>query len=149
MHHLNGFAGIKRMERALSDTRSRFFKAKENKDALVSQVAHISSASPLGSSDVPSSASTLEEGRILDAGERPSDVVCSLFKKDASGSSTSVRSSDGSSSEKLVTDNEILVNEIVHKHHGFFADSLKFSNQDHNGIKVSTSCYFLYFSCCF
>ncbi|OVA10934.1 T-complex 11 [Macleaya cordata] len=144
VHHLSGYAGIQRMERALFDTRSRFFKAKENKSALVSQVAYMSSATPPSSSAVPSSVSVSDEGRIpVDAGERPSDVVCSLFKADASspkevGSST-LFSSDGgelgSSLGEKVTENEMLVNEIVHEHHGSFADSLNVSKQDHNGIK--------------
>ncbi|MCL7051091.1 hypothetical protein MKW94_022077, partial [Papaver nudicaule] len=145
VHRLSGFAGIQRMERALFDARSRFLKA--NKGASVSQVTRSSSATPSRPTAVRTSVSTPDEGRIsVDAGERPSDVVCSLFKTDGSfsqkeaGSSPSAESSDvshlGSSSEKLVTDNEILVNEIVHEHHGSIADSLNSSNPKHGSIKA-------------
>ncbi|KAI3990907.1 hypothetical protein MKX01_026091 [Papaver californicum] len=146
VHSLSGFAGIQHMERALSDARSRFLKV--NEGAFVSQVTRSSSATPSRPSAVPSSVFTSDEGRIpVDAGERPRDVVCSLFKKDASfavkevGSSTSAKSSDasylGSSCEKLVTDNEILVNEIVHEHHGSIADNLNSNNRDHESIKAN------------
>ncbi|XP_026388394.1 uncharacterized protein LOC113283376 [Papaver somniferum] len=146
VNSLSGFAGIQRMERALSDARSRFPKA--SKGAIISQVARSSSATPSRSSAAPSSVSTSNEGRIpVDVGERPSSVVCSLFKTDASfaikevGSSTSSKSSDashsGSPSDRLVTDNEILVNEIVHGHQGSIADNLNSSNRDHESIKAN------------
>ncbi|MCL7038294.1 hypothetical protein MKW94_006940 [Papaver nudicaule] len=50
VQHLSGDAGTERMESALSDTRSRFFEAKENGRPMETPVAHILSPSLPGSS---------------------------------------------------------------------------------------------------
>nr|DAD24283.1 TPA_asm: hypothetical protein HUJ06_025747 [Nelumbo nucifera] len=139
--HLSGDAGIDRMESALSDTRSRFFEAKGNGSQSLSPIVHIPSPS-LSSSSAESSFSVSDEGSK--PVERPGHVVRSLFKKDASSPpkeikySTPVRSvvdcQSGSSSENLIIENELLVNEIVHEHRHAFADSL--NNEDQNGAQV-------------
>ncbi|OVA06119.1 T-complex 11 [Macleaya cordata] len=145
VQHLSGDAGIERMESALSDTRSRFFEAKENGSPMDSPVAHILSPSLPGSSTALSSLSSVsdEGSNSLGGGQKPSHVR-SLFK-DTSPSkevapSTSFKNSidshvGSSTDEKLVRENELLVNEIVHENRHDFADSFDISNGDQNGFK--------------
>ncbi|KAI3966806.1 hypothetical protein MKW92_053656 [Papaver armeniacum] len=91
VQHLSGDAGIKRMESALSDTRSRFFEAKENGSPMDTPVAHILSPSLAGSSAALPLQSGSEEVEVsqgyLGACEKPSRVVLSLFKDTSSSPS--------------------------------------------------------------
>ncbi|XP_043712737.1 uncharacterized protein LOC122661420 [Telopea speciosissima] len=145
VQHLNGDAGIERMESALSDIRTRFFVAKENGSSLTPQIAHISPTLP------SSSASAGSAGRssvvISDESSKPvepcSRVVRSLFKNDTSPPTKDVdapsRSMDGlsaSSTENWILENELLVNEIIHNYRYAFADTLNVSDVDQSGIKA-------------
>ncbi|KAJ4962809.1 hypothetical protein NE237_022748 [Protea cynaroides] len=134
VQHLSGDAGVKRMESALSDTRSRFFEAKENGSPLASQIAHIpspnlpSSSTWVGSAGHSSVSISDGSSKPVEGGNR---VGRSLFKNDASPSTKDVkapsRSMDGlfaSSTENLILENELLVNEIIHEHRYAFADTL-------------------------
>ncbi|KAF8404280.1 hypothetical protein HHK36_009162 [Tetracentron sinense] len=147
VQHLSGDAGIERMESALSDTRSRFFEAKENGSPLASPIVHISSPIPPISPACPPRVAVSDKiSNLVEGGERPSRVVRSLFKKDASAppnevvSSTPSKSSVGgqlsSPGEKVVTENELLVNEIVHEHRHAFADNLNVSDADQDNINA-------------
>ncbi|KAI3980120.1 hypothetical protein MKX01_034726 [Papaver californicum] len=150
VQHLSGDAGIERMESALSDTRSRFFEAKENGSPMDTPVAHILSPSPPGSSASLPLHSGSDKVKVsqgsLGASPKLSRVVGSLFKDTSSSSSaeavlstTSKKSRDSqlesSSDEKLARENEMLVNEIVHENRHAFADSIDISNGDHNGFQ--------------
>ncbi|XP_026420626.1 uncharacterized protein LOC113316693 [Papaver somniferum] len=149
VQHLSGDAGIKRMESALSDTRSRFFEAKENGGQIDTPVAHILSPSLPGSSAALPLQSGSDEVEVsqgsLGDSEKPSRVVRSLFKDTSSSPSaeavlsTTTKSRDSrlesSSDEKLSKENEILVNEIVHENRHAFADSIDISDGDQNGVQ--------------
>lgn len=137
--HLSGGAGVKRMESALSETRSKYFLAKENGSPTGSPMTVFLSPSPTGSG--PSSGSV-----TIKSAEKPSRVVRSLFKENdggsqASGPSSSNKVSDesslGSSVEKFVAENELVVNEYIHNQRGsvtdFFGSAVE---EDRNGIKV-------------
>ncbi|XP_042483038.1 uncharacterized protein LOC122063393 [Macadamia integrifolia] len=147
VQHLSGDAGIKRMESALSDTRSRFFEAKENGSPLTPQIAHISPNLP-GSSVSAGSAGHSSVG-VSDESSKPvegrSHVVRSLFKNDASPPTKDVNAApsrsnmDGlsaSSTENFILENERLVNEIIHEHRYAFADTLNVSDADQGGVKA-------------
>ncbi|KAF9602130.1 hypothetical protein IFM89_025175 [Coptis chinensis] len=142
--HLSGDDGVKRMECALSDTRSKFFEAKENGSPIVLPITHISSPVFPSSSPSPSVSISAERNISVDGGERPSRVVRSLFKDDTSSQPEGFVSSTpssaegrlGSSSKYLLTDNELLVNEIIHEHRHAFTDNLDVSNDGPNDIKA-------------
>lgn len=162
MQHLSGDAGIERMECALSDTRSKFFEAKENGSPSVTPVAHIASPSTSNSSGQPLVFMS-EEQAIMNNG-RSNSVVRSLFgsassppkasKKtesvDVQSSSTmdtqlrtDVRSSSTMDRQLLPTENELLVNEILHGGCDTFTKKLDINVRDETGIKVSGFCRML------
>lgn len=111
VQHLSGDAGIERMNSALSDARSKFFEAKENGNPLATPVANIST--PLG---------------INLSGQLPPSEISPSSKKAAEGSRPVVRSLFGASSSSssttpvnLPTENEHMVNEMLHKNGVAFA----------------------------
>ena len=145
VQHLSGDAGIERMESALSETRSRYFGS-----PVRSAITQSMSPSPTPLSTVASSS----ERNISDeSNHKTSRVVRSLFKEtDTSlgGSSflaprTSSDSQMGSSSEKLITENEVIVNEFLHEHHRSFTDGFDVSDHIQNSIEVCTSFYYVEF----
>uniref|UniRef100_A0A5B7BYP5 T-complex protein 11 n=1 Tax=Davidia involucrata TaxID=16924 RepID=A0A5B7BYP5_DAVIN len=144
VQHLSGSAGLERMKCALSETQSRFFKAKENGSSLTTPAAHRSSPSLPGSSDGPAVYVSDEIKNLAENHNRSNYIVRSLFKAVDSSpgnevdSSTSRSNTDchSSSGAMLVSENEVLVNEIVHEHRHGFADSLDISNEDQESIKA-------------
>ncbi|TVU00285.1 hypothetical protein EJB05_54273 [Eragrostis curvula] len=106
VQHLSGDAGIERMNSAISDTRSKFFEAKENGSPLATPVANVSTPLSINSpGQIPLSKAN-DNSR-----EASSSVVRSLF-----GSSSSA----GSASQmKLPTENEQMVNELLHEDSAF------------------------------
>ncbi|TKW04505.2 hypothetical protein SEVIR_7G113300v4 [Setaria viridis] len=109
VQHLSGDAGIERMDSALSDTRSKFFEAKENGSPLAAPVANV--FTPLS---------------INSSGKTPS-VVKENSRTNALGSSSVARSLLGASSSsstspvKQLTENEQMVNEMLHEDDSAFA----------------------------
>ncbi|KAL6652923.1 hypothetical protein ACP70R_011848 [Stipagrostis hirtigluma subsp. patula] len=102
VQHLSGDAGIERMNSALSDTRSKFFEAKETGNPLATPVANVSTPLSINSSGkLPVSD---ENSRTNAVGS--SSVVRSLFGASSSGSTSSV---------KLPTENEQMLNEMLHE----------------------------------
>ncbi|CAL4887331.1 unnamed protein product [Urochloa decumbens] len=126
IQHLGGEAGIERMESALSETRSKFFQSKEDRSFVASTVANIASPSVACSSG-QSTVSEIRGNSNIDT-EKTSRVVKSLFGSSSSPSDSSkggkLMSSTLSSAvpEKMPTENEQIVNEILHDIHGSFAD---------------------------
>ncbi|ONK57648.1 uncharacterized protein A4U43_C09F2650 [Asparagus officinalis] len=118
VEHLGGSAGIERMESALSDTRSKFFKAKDNGTLLMAPVAHVPSPSSCSSSMQPLEPVSKEHAVVNSV---RSNVVRTLFSDGASSSpevglkSQGISSQSSSSQAKQQpTENELLVNEILH-----------------------------------
>ncbi|XP_010245521.1 PREDICTED: uncharacterized protein LOC104589040 isoform X1 [Nelumbo nucifera] len=141
IQRLSGNAGIKRLECALSDMRSRFFEAKENGSQSVSPII---SSLDFSSSSAGSSFSVLGKGsKPVEADKGPNHVVHSLFENVFSSAPREnlptpfggiVNGQPGSSSgESLFSENELLVHEIVHEHHQAFIDNL--SNKDQSDVK--------------
>ncbi|CAL5016887.1 unnamed protein product [Urochloa decumbens] len=104
VQHLSGDAGIERMESALSDTRSKFFEAKENGSPIAAPVANVSTPLSINSSGKVPLSEVNESSRTNALGS--SSVVRSLFGASSSSSSTSP--------VKLPTENEQMVNEMLH-----------------------------------
>ncbi|KAJ6820917.1 uncharacterized protein M6B38_394315 [Iris pallida] len=109
--HLGGSAGVVRMESALSETRSKFFEEKDTGPPSVSPVAQVPSLSPSSSS---------VQHMDSESNGRSSHVVRSLFGNASSpvkvGTKTQSLSAEFScaNSRQPPTENEVLVNEIVH-----------------------------------
>ncbi|XP_062185297.1 uncharacterized protein LOC133888918 [Phragmites australis] len=111
VQHLSGDAGIERMNSALSDTRSKFFEAQENGSPLATPVANVSTPLSINSSrQVP--LSEVNENPSTNA-VGSSSVVRSLFGASSSSDSTSL--------VKLLTENEQMVNEMLHEDDNTFA----------------------------
>ncbi|KAK9929180.1 hypothetical protein M0R45_026286 [Rubus argutus] len=138
VQYLSGESGIERMKSALSETRSKYFEAKENGSPSGLQATQFVSPSPPSSSAGPSVAS-------LDKRSNPSHVVRSLFQEDESihrkgfESSTSKTNLGGgqlgSSSQKLVTENELIVNEFLHEQNQTFAKIFNAAEEDQNNVQ--------------
>lgn len=145
VQHLSGDAGIERMECALSETRARFFRVGDNESPVRFPMTQSMLPTP---TPLPTIGSASERNTLAESNHKTSRVVRSLFKETTTspgGSSfsapiTSSESQLGSSSEKFVTDNEVLVNEFLHERHRSFSDGL---DVDHiqNSIEVSTSLF--------
>ncbi|XP_068307561.1 uncharacterized protein [Pyrus communis] len=135
VQHLGGDAGIERMKSAISETRLKYFQAKENGSPSGLQVTHIISPSP------PSS--TLSPSASADKRSNPGRVVRSLFREDAtahhgavsSARKTSLDQQLGSSSQKLVTENELIVNEFLHEQKHGFANIFNVTDEDPNNVQ--------------
>ncbi|WVZ85739.1 hypothetical protein U9M48_032628 [Paspalum notatum var. saurae] len=111
VQHLSGDAGLERMNSALSDTRTKFFEAKENGSPLAAPVANVSTPLSINSS-----------------GKVPLSEVNESSRTNAIGASSVVRSLFGASSSsvstppvKKPTENEQIVNEMLHEDDSAFA----------------------------
>ncbi|GAV61186.1 Tcp11 domain-containing protein [Cephalotus follicularis] len=145
VQHLSGDAGIERMECALSETRSKYFQAKENGIPVGSPTTHflspITPSSPAGPSSV---ATSVNGSNMVEGIERPSRVVRSLFREnDASSGKGFVSSGPNSSSasesglflgKQQVTENELIVNEFIHEQRRTFVDSFSVTDEDQNSV---------------
>lgn len=112
--HLGGDDGIKRMETAISETRVKFFAARQNGDSF----------SPLSSlilspNSASSSSSSPGKARKMVAGaQNQRSVVRSLFRDDANSDETTSSVSNNTNLESpgksLDLQNVVMVNEYVH-----------------------------------
>lgn len=141
---LSGVAGIKRMEHAISDVRSKYFASKDSRSPFASPVAHILSPDYSSSSNSSPSTAAGEASSMASGSERLSSVARSLFKENDTTASQSVlsppeaRGADDHISRDIIpiTENELLVNEIVHEHRHGLADKLYMDGENDTGAKV-------------
>ncbi|CAL5329739.1 unnamed protein product [Camellia sinensis] len=145
VRHLSGDAGIERMECALSDTRTKYFQAKENGNhhpVGSPPIMHIPSPNPPISPAFTSISNSDKRGSTIEGIQKPSPVVRSLFQDDYRSPLKEVSSSASSSSmnqlhesdEKLAMKNELMVNEVLHEL--TFADSLNVTPEDQSSMKA-------------
>lgn len=149
MQHLSGDAGRERMEFALSESRSKYFEAKENGSPIESPITSFLSTSPPSSSSAPASVTSLDKrGNQIKGIEKPSHVVRSLFREENPSATKRINSSAsgtisfsgqlGSSVERQpVTENEVIINEYVHNQRYAALDIFSFNDENPNIIKVS------------
>ncbi|XP_019425520.1 PREDICTED: uncharacterized protein LOC109334287 isoform X1 [Lupinus angustifolius] len=139
VQHLSGDAGIERMESALSETRARYFRVGDNNESpvgspmtqsmLLKTPLMAQSVSPTPT-PLPTVASSGERNILDESNHKTKRVVRSLFKETTTspgGSSFSVSRTSSenqlaSYSGKMVTENEVLVNEFLHEHHRSLSD---------------------------
>lgn len=121
------------MESALSKTRSKWFKKKSGSPSTVS-CARISSEQLTSDYNAPSLAAplppTMKQSHV-EHGDKSSSVVSSLLEAEGSPlkDDPSVSSENSSillSKEKQFTENEILINEIIHQSGYSFVDNFRF-----------------------
>ncbi|CAK9151134.1 unnamed protein product [Ilex paraguariensis] len=144
VHHLSGDAGIERMEYALSDTRTKYFEARENGSPVASPIRHVLSASLPSSPASPTAVAGSDKSSTgIEGSERTtSRVVRSLFRDEASFPLKEAASSSTSSSqyqyfgEKLEMENELIVNEFVHGRGPMLFDGFNDAEEDQNNIKA-------------
>nr|XP_009414988.1 PREDICTED: uncharacterized protein LOC103995950 isoform X1 [Musa acuminata subsp. malaccensis] len=142
VRHLSGNAGIERMESALSDTRFKFFEAKENGSPLATPLAHISSTS--ASKSLGKQLVSVSHEHNVEIKGRSNRVVRSLFGISSSMQprvGTEVQNVDVQSSctvgtQSSPTENELLVNEIMHWGHGSFSSNPDTIKSEEIGIKI-------------
>ncbi|KAL9269831.1 T-complex protein 11-like protein [Drosera capensis] len=138
VQHLSGEAGIERLEHALSDARSKFFAVKDNGSPSTPPMAHIVSPGLSGSENgTPVSTSDNLRHQTNESGQL-SRVARSLFKEDIveekdDSSSTDAEEGQKNSDSAVVSENELLVNEIVHGHHNILANRLV--DEEHDSLK--------------
>ncbi|KAI9103684.1 hypothetical protein K1719_023307 [Acacia pycnantha] len=134
VQQLSGNAGIEHMEGALSETRSRYLKVKDNGSPSGSLMTQSFASSQIKTNFSPvlsMVSSSNESGLPVESNQIRSHAVRSLFKNATTSSpggstnsehSTSSDDQLGSSIKKLVTENEVLVNEFFHQRHCSFSD---------------------------
>ncbi|VAI56565.1 unnamed protein product [Triticum turgidum subsp. durum] len=125
--HLGGEAGIERMELALSETRSKFIGAKENRSPLATSDANVASLS--GQSLLSDTKDNLGTD-----GERLGRVVQSLSKASSSTSQSNIRDNGGQMSStgsgELPTENELV---------GYLLKASPSPSESNSGDKVISS----------
>ncbi|KAL1557773.1 hypothetical protein AAHA92_08316 [Salvia divinorum] len=129
VQHLSGDAGIERMEAAISDTRTKYFEARENQSPITPPTPIMLSPGPASSS------SSDRAGNLVVAPRKESSVVRSLFKDDVdameAGSSLLKHRTSPISRGSLDMENARIVNEYVHGAHLAFTDSFGDAGEDH------------------
>ncbi|WOL00886.1 hypothetical protein Cni_G09599 [Canna indica] len=144
VQQLSGSAGVERMENALSNIRSKFFETHERRSPLAISTVHVSSPSKRKSSEQPLSYVS-EEKSAKDAGTpRFNHVAYSLFGSMSSslsniGSSyeTSHTQSSSTMGRQPPTENELLLNELIHQSHaGTFSGTVDVLDSEGSSIKI-------------
>ncbi|KAK7247305.1 hypothetical protein RIF29_42186 [Crotalaria pallida] len=141
VQQLSGDAGIERMECALSETQSKCYRVNQSRNPSTS-LSTLPSAT--NESPISTVASSSERNISDDSSQKTSQVVHSPFKEintplpagsSSSGPRTSSDSLMASSYDKLVTENEVLVNEFLHEHQHSFSDDFGISDHIQDGLE--------------
>lgn len=146
MQHLSGNAGIERMESAINDARSKFFEAKDNG----SPFTHISLPSVPHSvvkriDSVPHAPSGEDGGKSKHVARSLFNVSSSTLPNNGTEVQSTVVQSTSASGKQLPTENELLVNEIMHWGHGPFANDLDMVKVEELSIQVNMASWYLLF----
>ena len=145
MQQLSGNPGLERLETALSEIRSQFTMSKDSARSLPSSAAANSSPCQPASFDHSLVSASSETSDGTNTYQNVRKQIQASVEKDQShlaehaGSSSAfetVASGHLNSAAFVISENELLVNEILHEHHRDFADTLNLGDEDQN--KVST-----------
>ncbi|KAJ6379478.1 hypothetical protein OIU76_016172 [Salix suchowensis] len=146
VQHLRGNAGLEHMEHALADVRSRFVEAGKSGTSMASSTSDILSSFSRNSHEGSSISGFGETRDPAECIGESSDQLLSLLQADDSSPvqeldpslSKRAMNSIAHSDSVLASENELLVNEILHEHHRGLADSLNVTDEDQNSLKVDT-----------
>lgn len=138
--NISGDAGIERMDNAISETRNKYFEAKENGSPVGSPIMHSVSPSSTALASASSSLGGSAKGENLleVSDQKPNRVVRSLFSDELhpnAGSSANNSMQSSPIDEGLEMENELIVNESLHGQHLEFAESTKVADKYDNSIK--------------
>ncbi|KAG5233172.1 T-complex [Salix suchowensis] len=144
VQHLRGNAGLEHMEHALADVRSRFVEAGKSGTSMASSTSDILSSFSRNSHEGSSISGFGETRDPAECIGESSDQLLSLLQADDSSPvqeldpslSKRAMNSIAHSDSVLASENELLVNEILHEHHRGLADSLNVTDEDQNSLKV-------------
>ncbi|KAJ4823492.1 hypothetical protein Tsubulata_015516 [Turnera subulata] len=130
MQHLSGDAGVERLDQVLSDVRSKFNNAKETDSLSESLLAKETSVSGIA-----------EKTYLAESSEKASHMAHLMFEMDngedaVSSPSKSVADGQVIFGALFPSENEFLVNEILHEHGLGFGDRLITSDEDQNSLKA-------------
>ncbi|GLU16334.1 hypothetical protein SLE2022_327720 [Rubroshorea leprosula] len=131
LQHLSGNPELQHMEFALSDIRSK--SVEECESSIASPISTISFLHPPSSSEDASV--SLSNGIIFQDEDCESSSYDSSLDKKASHMHSRSSADCLFSDAMFVSENEILVNEILHTRHSSFANSFNPSNDDENSFK--------------
>ncbi|GKV09151.1 hypothetical protein SLEP1_g20695 [Rubroshorea leprosula] len=131
LQHLSGNPELQHMEFALSDIRSK--SVEECESSIASPISPISFLHPPSSSEDASV--SLSNGIIFQDEDCESSSYDSSLDKKASHMHSRSSADCLFSDAMFVSENEILVNEILHTRHSGFANSFNPSNDDENSFK--------------
>ncbi|EEF40590.1 conserved hypothetical protein [Ricinus communis] len=142
VHHISGSAGLERLERALAEIRSKFIGGKKSEShPSKSSTAHASPSCPSGPVEGLSDPISVETSHLA-KGFKGSGGKIHLFDHSLSereigfSSPKSITNNSQSFNPMLVSENELLVNEIVHGHRHGFADVLDAVDKDQSTVKA-------------
>ncbi|CAA0818548.1 T-complex protein 11 [Striga hermonthica] len=113
--HLSGEAGIERMEDAISDTRTKYFEARERGNMVITPLTPLMLSPSSASSSSPGSSEKANSSSVTS--QKQSSVVRSLFRDEI------VPKEVSSSKGNLDVENLRIVNEYVHGEPLSWADS--------------------------
>lgn len=137
MLHLSGDAGIARMETAISETRSKYFQARENGSPVGSPFTDISSPITASIPTSHSSLGTLEKRSSMDANtERTNHVARRLFADEDNLSKVGSHKQLCASGVRMDLENELIVNESVHGEQLVLDESISFAVDNQNTMEV-------------
>ncbi|XP_065881294.1 uncharacterized protein [Euphorbia lathyris] len=141
--HVAGSAGVERMEHALAEMRTKFVEGKEPGSPFKASTLHISPSFRSGRLERPPVPISVEANYLAEGCQVSSSSMGSSPEIDSSSSSKGIdfsppksTSSNCLSSDPMsVSENELLVNDIIHTHHQGLADSLNAMDKDHYDVK--------------
>lgn len=134
MQQLAGEGGIKRLEHALHETRSRFADKTESSSLLSSSYPHTPSSGGLLDNSPSNVAKKCDVVEDFPSAQHDGGSLLKLHSSSSNqnGSLTSKRTQNITKTAAMPTENEILVNEIIHECPG-----LDIINETKSSIKVT------------
>ncbi|CAL1352601.1 unnamed protein product [Linum trigynum] len=151
VRHLSGDAGIERMQSALDEMRLKY---KENGSPIGSPIMSVSSPGMPSFVDGAATPTTMSDARVetsgrvvrslfkdenIDSSEQASSSAAAIPSKSSSSSVTAANSSAGQlggSVNKLITENEVIVNELLHEKRRALVDRLDTAQKDEVSLKA-------------
>ncbi|EPS67091.1 hypothetical protein M569_07684, partial [Genlisea aurea] len=124
--HLSGTAGIERLENALSDTRAKYFNAKENGFPITPLTPLMLSSVTVSSSSPSNSDEASIQARVF---QKPSSAVRSLFSSESNFSASS-----SANRESLDVENARIVNEYAHGTSLSFSDGCSLASEHPSSV---------------
>ncbi|CDO97570.1 unnamed protein product [Coffea canephora] len=136
VHHLSGDAGIKRMETAISETRTKYFQARENGSPVGSPFTDVSSPITASIPTSHPSLGTSEKSSTMNGNtQRPNNVARRLFGDKDNLSEVGADRQSHTSGVKMDLENDLIVNESVHGEQLVHDENISFADGSQNSME--------------